>query len=1290
MYKKRYYLYYSLHVTFRIIVWKDDANDNEAKQKKDPAQREIGSIKEQEIYVGDIPAMTPEKCSFVLNGAEHVVVSQLHRSPGVFFDHDKGKTHSSGKFIYFARIIPYRGSWLDFEFDARDLLYFRIDRKKRILVSTLLFALGFKIEEIIGLFYKPLIFSRVNEGWATDFCEEHFLDKKLDYDLVDADTGKIVIKKGLRLTHKLLDRVAAKGLKRCVVKPETILGFFSAETLVDSDTGKKIIGIAEEITEKTMACIEAFGIQEIQVIAVERNDPAACIINSILLDKNSSKEDALLEIYKVMRPGEPANASTAEISLRNFFFDAERYDLSDVGRVKLNSRLGLSIDLNKSILTTEDILATLRELIAIKQSNGSIDDIDHLANRRVRACGELLANQFRFGMSRLVKAAIERIATVDLDSAMPSDLINPKLLLSACKEFFNSSQLCQFMDQTNPLSEVTHKRRLSALGPGGLTRERAGFEVRDVHPTHYGKICAIETPEGQNIGLINSLALYARVNLYGFIETPYYKVEDGLVTKRIEFLSAGKEREYNIAQPNIKLDKNGKICDGLIHCRRDGDFCLVDAKEVHYVDVSPKQVVSVAASLIPYLENNDANRALMGSNMQRQAVPLIRAERPFVGTGMEFSVAKDSGAICIAKRGGVVSWVDSSRIMVYSEEEGDLGVDVYELAGFQRSNYNTCISQKPLVSVGERIAKGNVIADGFATHGGELALGRNVLVAVMSWEGYNFEDSIIISKDLVRKDVFTSVHIEEFECIARDTRLGPEEITRDIPNVSESGLIHLDEAGIVHIGAEVRPGDILVGKVTPKSESFITPEEKLLKAIFGEKANDVRDSSLCVPPDVAGTVVDIQIFSRRGIERDQRATVIERQEITALKKVHDNELSIIENYVYKKLKENLLGNFLVSAPAGTKVSQVISEDLLNSISNSQLWELKVKDEEVNQKICSLKENIENMKKRLDERLKARIDRLFAGDDLASGALKVVRVYVASKHKLSSGDKVAGRHGNKGVVSRIVPVEDMPHLPDGTPVDVIVSPLGLPSRMNVGQILEAHLGWACVNIGKKIRNMLSEINNGNSQVIKALRELLSNLYKDNPGVVSSLEDEGIRRLAESLGGGVPVALPVFESAGEKRIEEMLQLADLDSVTQCTLIDGMTGEAFDRKVTIGYVYMLKLHHLVDNKMHARSVGPYSLVTQQPLGGKAHFGGQRFGEMECWALQAYGAAYTLQEMLTVKSDDIEGRVKIYESIVRGDNSLECGVPESFNVIAKELRALGLDVSFITSDSSADNTSQ
>jgi len=1285
-----------LKVTLRLVVWDID---------EETGSRSVRDIKEQVVYMGELPLMT-DNGTFVVNGTERVIVSQMHRSPGVFFDHDKGKTHSSGKFLFAARVIPYRGSWLDFEFDAKDLVYVRIDRRRKLPVTTLLLGLdsddtqklrarraaqgkkvdpieatGMTSEEILGYFYDRVNYTRTKKGWRAPVDFESLRGIKMEYDFVNAKSGRVVHKAGTKLTPRMLREMESKGINEYVVQSEEIIGRYAAADIVNQKTGLVYLEAGDEITEELYAQLEEDKIEEITTLAIDHVNVGPYIRNTLAADKNSNREEALIDIYRVMRPGEPPILDTADALFKGLFFDSDRYDLSSVGRVKMNSRLGFETEDTVRTLRREDIMEVVKILVELKDGKGDIDDIDHLGNRRVRSVGELMENQYRIGLLRMERAIRERMSSVDIDTVMPHDLINAKPAVAAVREFFGSSQLSQFMDQTNPLSEITHKRRLSALGPGGLTRERAGFEVRDVHPTHYGRICPIETPEGPNIGLINSLATYARVNKYGFIESPYRRVKDAKVSDDVVYLSAMDESRYTIAQANAELDKSGKFVQELISCRQAGEFAMAMRDDIDLIDVSPKQLVSVAAALIPFLENDDANRALMGSNMQRQAVPLIRSEAPLVGTGMEETVARDSGATIIARRAGVVDQIDGTRIVIHADENQDddqgPGVDIYTLQKFQRSNQNTCINQRPLAKVGDVVAKGDIIADGPSTNLGELALGRNVLVAFMPWNGYNFEDSILISERIVRDDVFTSIHIEEFEVMARDTKLGQEEVTRDIPNVGEEALKNLDEAGIVYIGAEIEPGDILVGKVTPKGESPMTPEEKLLRAIFGEKASDVRDTSLRLPPGVAGTVVEVRVFSRRGIDKDERALAIDRAEIERLAKDRDDEIAILERSFHGRIRDRLVNRKLVSGPKGLTAGTKIVPEMLEKLTAGQMMQITVANDKVMSEIETLKKQLEEGSAEFQRRFDDKVEKLERGDELAPGVMKLVKVFVAVKRKLQPGDKMAGRHGNKGVISKIVPIEDMPSLEDGTPVDIVLNPLGVPSRMNVGQILETHLGWACAGLGLQIGEALDAMAQ-NGQESKDLREKLKFSYGDDiyKQDIQSMDDKAVVELAGNLRGGIPISTPVFDGAHEADIVEMLEKAGFDTSGQVRLFDGRTGEHFDRMVTVGYIYMLKLHHLVDDKIHARSIGPYSLVTQQPLGGKAQFGGQRFGEMEVWALEAYVAAYSLQEMLTVKSDDVSGRTKVYEAVVRGDDSFEAGIPESFNVLVKELHSLGLNV--------------
>ncbi|MAF49150.1 MAG: DNA-directed RNA polymerase subunit beta [Rhodospirillales bacterium] len=1285
-----------LKVTLRLVVWDID---------EETGSRSVRDIKEQVVYMGELPLMT-NNGTFVINGTERVIVSQMHRSPGVFFDHDKGKTHSSGKFLFAARVIPYRGSWLDFEFDAKDLVYVRIDRRRKLPVTTLLLSLdstdtqrlrqrrgsqgkkvdpveatGMPSEEILNYFYDTITYSRSKKGWRVPVDFESLRGIKLDHDFINAKSGRLIHAAGTKLTPRMLRDLQSKNIDEYVVPAEEIIGRFAAADVVNGKTGLVYLEAGDEITEEIFEQLEADKVEEVITLSIDHVNVGPYIRNTLAADKNSNREEALIDIYRVMRPGEPPILETADALFEGLFFDSDRYDLSSVGRVKMNSRLGFETEDTLRTLRKEDILEVVKILVELKDGKGDIDDIDHLGNRRVRSVGELMENQYRIGLLRMERAIRERMSSVDIDTVMPHDLINAKPAVAAVREFFGSSQLSQFMDQTNPLSEITHKRRLSALGPGGLTRERAGFEVRDVHPTHYGRICPIETPEGPNIGLINSLATYARVNKYGFIESPYRKVNGAKVTNEVIYLSAMDESKFTIAQANAELDKSGKFVHELISCRKAGDFVMAMRDDIELIDVSPKQLVSVAAALIPFLENDDANRALMGSNMQRQAVPLIRSEAPLVGTGMEETVARDSGATIIARRGGVVDQIDGTRIVIHADEDQSNdqapGVDIHTLQKFQRSNQNTCINQRPLVKVGDRVASGDIIADGPSTNLGELALGRNVLAAFMPWNGYNFEDSILISERIVRDDVFTSIHIEEFEVMARDTKLGQEEITRDIPNVGEEALKNLDEAGIVYIGAEISPNDILVGKVTPKGESPMTPEEKLLRAIFGEKASDVRDTSLRLPPGVTGTVVEVRVFSRRGVDKDERALAIDRAEIERLAKDRDDEIAILERSFHGRIRDRLVNRKLVNGPKGLTAGTKITGEILDKLTSGQMLQVTIANDKVMSEIESLKKQLESGIAEFQRRFDDKVEKLERGDELPPGVMKLVKVFVAVKRKLQPGDKMAGRHGNKGVISKIVPIEDMPTLEDGTPVDIVLNPLGVPSRMNVGQILETHLGWACAGLGNQIGEALDAMRQ-NGQEAKELRDKLKfsygeDVYKQD---IAAMDDDEIVELAGNLRGGVPISTPVFDGAHEADIVEMLEKAGVDVSGQVRLFDGRTGEYFDRVVTVGYIYMLKLHHLVDDKIHARSIGPYSLVTQQPLGGKAQFGGQRFGEMEVWALEAYGAAYSLQEMLTVKSDDVSGRTKVYEAVVRGDDSFEAGIPESFNVLVKELHSLGLNV--------------
>jgi DNA-directed RNA polymerase subunit beta len=1267
-----------MKVTLRLIVFEVDTETE---------TRSVLDIKEQDVYMGDMPLMT-HNGTFIINGTERVIVSQMHRSPGVLFDHDRGKTHSSGKFLFAARVIPYRGSWLDFEFDAKDIVNVRIDRKRKLPVTSLLFALGLNSEEILSTFYNTVTYVRGEGGWQIPYVSENWRGQKPTFDVVDGKSGEVVFPAGQKISPRAATKAGKDGLEMLLIPTEEIFGRYSSLDLVNEATGQIYIEAGDEVSAENLEKLDAAGVDRLETLDIDHINTGPWMRNTLKVDKAEDRDMALDAIYRVMRPGEPPTRETAEALFAGLFFDAERYDLSAVGRVKLNMRLNLDAPDDYTTLRNEDLLAVVKTLVGLKDGKGEIDDIDNLGNRRVRSVGELLENQYRVGLLRMERAVKERMSSVDVSTVMPNDMINAKPAVAAVREFFGSSQLSQFMDQTNPLSEVTHKRRVSALGPGGLTRERAGFEVRDVHPTHYGRICPIETPEGPNIGLINSLASFSRVNKYGFIETPYRKVIDHKVTNDVVYLSAMEEAKHTIAQANAELTKDGSFVEDVISSRQAGEFLISPRDNITLMDVSPKQLVSVAASLIPFLENDDANRALMGSNMQRQAVPLVKAEAPFVGTGMEETVARDSGAAVAAKRGGIVDQVDASRIVIRATgavEAGSSGVDIYTLQKFQRSNQNTCINQRPLVKVGDVIQPAQIIADGPSTELGELALGKNTLVAFMPWNGYNYEDSILISERIVKDDVFTSIHIEEFEVMARDTKLGPEDITRDIPNVGEEALRNLDEAGIVYIGAEVEPGDILAGKITPKGESPMTPEEKLLRAIFGEKASDVRDTSLRLPPGVAGTVVEVRVFNRHGIDIDDRTRAIQAETKERLGKDRDDERSILNRATYARLDEMLMGQVVSAAPKGIKKGTKIDAAVLAEAEQFEWWKFAVEDDAAQANLEAIKVQYDDAIKIITAKYDDRVEKVERGDDLAPGVLKMVKVFVAVKRKLQPGDKMAGRHGNKGVISRILPMEDMPFLEDGTPVDIVLNPLGVPSRMNVGQIFETHLGWASRGLGQQITQALADWRESGGEAAgkppEAVRERLKVVYGEKyVAEIESRSDDDIVELAGLLKNGVPMATPVFDGAREKDVSEMLTLAGLHTSGQVELFDGRTGTAFDRQVTVGYIYMLKLHHLVDDKIHARSIGPYSLVTQQPLGGKAQFGGQRFGEMEVWALQAYGAAYTLQEMLTVKSDDVIGRTKVYEAIVKGDDSFEAGIPESFNVLVKEMRSLGLNVELNT----------
>ncbi len=1276
-----------LKVTLRLIVFDID-EDTGAKSVKD--------IKEQDVFMGDMPLMTPNG-TFVVNGTERVIVSQMHRSPGVFFDHDKGKTHSSGKLLFACRIIPYRGSWLDVEFDAKDIVYARIDRRRKLPVTTLLYSLGMDQEEIMDTYYNTVDYKvSKDKGWITKFFPDRVRGTRPTYDLVDAATGKVVAESGKKVTPRAVKKLKDDGKVTELALPfDSIVGKFVSRDMINEETGAIYVEAGDELTLEydkngeitggTVIDLIDAGFDSIPVLDIDNINIGPYIRNTLAQDKNMNRETALMDIYRVMRPGEPPTVEAASALFDTLFFDSERYDLSAVGRVKMNMRLALDAEDTQRTLRSEDIVSCIKALVELRDGKGEVDDIDHLGNRRVRSVGELMENQYRVGLLRMERAIKERMSSVEIDTVMPQDLINAKPAAAAVREFFGSSQLSQFMDQTNPLSEVTHKRRLSALGPGGLTRERAGFEVRDVHPTHYGRMCPIETPEGPNIGLINSLATFARVNKYGFIETPYRKVAEGQVTDEVQYMSATEEMRHTVAQANASLDEKGRFVNDLVSTRQNGDYTLAQNESVDFIDVSPKQLVSVAASLIPFLENDDANRALMGSNMQRQAVPLLSAEAPLVGTGIEGVVARDSGAAIMAKRAGIIDQIDAQRIVIRATEDlelGDAGVDIYRMRKFQRSNQNTCINQTPLVVVGQTVSKGEVIADGPSTDMGELALGKNVVVAFMPWNGYNYEDSILISERVARDDVFTSVHIEEFEVAARDTKLGPEEITRDIPNVGEEALRNLDEAGIVYIGADVEPGDILVGKITPKGESPMTPEEKLLRAIFGEKASDVRDTSLRVKPGDYGTVVEVRVFNRHGVEKDERALQIEREEVERLARDRDDELVILDRNIYARLRSIISGKVAVKGPKGVSANSEITDDLLDSLSKGQWWQLALAEEADAQVVEALNEQYEAQKRTLDARFDDKVEKVRRGDDLPPGVMKMVKVFIAVKRKLQPGDKMAGRHGNKGVISKVVPMEDMPFLADGTPVDFCLNPLGVPSRMNVGQILETHMGWAARGLGLQVDEALKGYRRtGDLTPVKEAMRLVygEDVFEEG---IKNMQDDAIVEAAGNVTQGVPIATPVFDGAKESDVDDALSRAGFDTSGQSILFDGRTGEQFSRPVTVGVKYLLKLHHLVDDKIHARSTGPYSLVTQQPLGGKAQFGGQRFGEMEVWALEAYGAAYTLQEMLTVKSDDVAGRTKVYESIVKGEDNFEAGIPESFNVLVKEVRGLGLNMELLDAE--------
>ena len=1242
---------------------------------KEAARPSVKEVKEQEVYMGEMPLMTPTG-SFIINGTERVIVSQLHRSPGVFFEHDRGKTHSSGKLLFSARIIPYRGSWLDFEFDAKDYLYFRIDRRRKMPVTTLLKSLGYDNERILAEFFTNDTFHFGKDVVRFELMPDRLRGEIARFDIVDK-AGNVIVSRDKRITVKHIRMMQEAGLSQIAVPNEFLLGRILARNVVDTATGEIIALANDELTESLLEKLVAASVAQIETLYVNDLDQGAYISATLRTDDTPDQYSARVAIYRMMRPGEPPTEEAVEALYGGLFFSEDRYDLSAVGRMKFNRRVGRDALEGPGVLSTEDIVAVIRILIELRNGRGEIDDIDHLGNRRVRSVGELAENQFRAGLVRVERAVKERLSQAESENLMPHDLINAKPVSAAIKEFFGSSQLSQFMDQTNPLSEITHKRRVSALGPGGLTRERAGFEVRDVHPTHYGRVCPIETPEGPNIGLINSLALYARTNKYGFLETPYRKVENGHVTEHIEYLSAIEESKYVIAQANAELDLNGRFTSEIVSCRFKNEFELATPERIQYIDIAPSQIVSVAASLIPFLEHDDANRALMGSNMQRQAVPCLRAEKSLVGTGIERTAAVDSGTTVQARRGGVVDYVDAGRIVVRVNDDetkaGEVGVDIYTLIKYTRSNQNTNINQRPLVKVGDRLQRADVIADGASTDMGELALGQNLLVAFMPWNGFNFEDSILISERVVAEDRYTSIHIEELTVVARDTKLVPEEITRDISNLSERMLSRLDESGICYIGAEVEAGDVLVGKVTPKGETQLTPEEKLLRAIFGEKASDVKDTSLRVPSGMAGTVINVQVFTREGIERDARAKRIIEDQLAAYKKDMADRMRIVENDTFARLQKLVLGKVARGGPGKLARDSAIAQDYLDAHNRYDWFDIRLADDDASRQMELLKDSLDQKRVEFDQMFEEKKKKLTAGDELQPGVQKMVKVYVAVKRRLQPGDKMAGRHGNKGVVSKIVPIEDMPFMADGTPMDIVLNPLGVPSRMNVGQILETHLGWAAKGLGKKIDDMLQA-----QRKVGELRDFIDQIYNTagKPEQVAQMDDVEVLELASNLRKGVPFATPVFDGASEEEIKAMLKLADLPESGQVTLFDGRTGEAFDRKVTVGYMHVLKLHHLVDDKMHARSTGPYSLVTQQPLGGKAQFGGQRFGEMEVWALEAYGASYILQEMLTVKSDDVNGRTKVYENIVKGEHKIDAGMPESFNVLVKEIRSLAIDI--------------
>ncbi|ANO50625.1 DNA-directed RNA polymerase subunit beta [Woeseia oceani] len=1259
-----------IRVKVRLVIY-----DKEASGTPKP----VKDIREQEVYLGEMPLMT-DHGTFVINGTERVIVSQLHRSPGVFFDHDKGKTHSSGKLLFSARIIPYRGSWLDFEFDPKDSVFARIDRRRKLPVTIIMRALGLSNEEMLDLFFDTNDFYLSDKEIRMGLVPERLRGETAIFDIKLG--RKLIVEEGRRITAKHVREMENSKVTDLVVPPEYLEGKVLAHDVVDTETGELLAAANDDLTPELIEALIAAGIEHIRTLYVNDLDHGAYISNTLKIDPSTTRLEALVEIYRMMRPGEPPTKEAAENLFQNLFFNADRYDLSSVGRMKFNRRVGRDTSEGSGVLDKDDILDVLKTLVDIRNGHGSVDDIDHLGNRRVRSVGEMAENAFRVGLVRVERAVKERLTQAETEGLMPQEMINAKPVAAAVKEFFGSSQLSQFMDQNNPLSEVTHKRRVSALGPGGLTRERAGFEVRDVHPTHYGRVCPIETPEGPNIGLINSLAVYARTNDYGFLETPYRKVKDGSATTDIEYLSAIEESNFVIAQANAELDDKGRFTEELVSVRHQNEFSLANPSTIEYMDVSPRQIVSVAASLIPFLEHDDANRALMGSNMQRQAVPTLRSEAPLVGTGMERAVAVDSGVTVVAKRGGIVDSVDASRIVVRvnDDEAGafESGVDIYNLTKYTRSNQNTCINQRPLVGAGNKIAAGDVLADGPSTNLGELALGQNLLVAFMPWNGYNFEDSILISERVVQEDRFTTIHIEELSCVARDTKLGSEDITADIPNVGDAALAKLDESGIAYIGAEVKSGDILVGKVTPKGETQLTPEEKLLRAIFGEKASDVKDTSLRVPPGMDGTVIDVRVFTRDGVDKDARALSIEKSELESVRKDLDDTLRILEEDIYQRVERMITGKVAQGGPNKLAAGSKITKAYLDEIPREQWFEVRLKNDEANEQLERYAERLKTQAAEFDRRYDEKKAKITAGDDLAPGVLKMVKVYLAVKRRIQPGDKMAGRHGNKGVISTIVPVEDMPYSKDGTPVDIVLNPLGVPSRMNVGQVLETHLGWAAKGLGNKISRMLRA-----QESIVKLRGFLDDIYNKIGGRnedLDSFSDDEIMELCRNLTSGVPTATPVFDGANEEEIKQLLALADLPETGQTRLIDGRTGNSFDRETTVGYMYMLKLNHLVDDKMHARSTGPYSLVTQQPLGGKAQFGGQRFGEMEVWALEAYGAAYTLQEMLTVKSDDVQGRTKMYKNIVDGEHEMDAGMPESFNVLVKEIRSLGINIELET----------